>query len=234
MNMKMKPILFSGEMVRAIRAGTKTQTRRVALARAQNEADIIGSAIMEDLMSEMGDEKPVAELKAWNERIKCPYGEVGDHLWVREEHYAFGHWEEVPGVKTKKGRQKWKFVPTHRGCSFEPPSSFRKGRHHKDPYTKAWHKRLARFMPRAFSRIRLEVTGIRVERLNEISEADALAEGVTVGADAVFSAAITKGEQTAAQLEYWHLWETINGAGSWGLNPFVWVVEFKRVEGAAN
>lgn len=114
----------------------------------------------------------------------------------------------------------------NRGCSFEPPSSFRKGRHHKDPYTNAWHKRLARFMPGAFSRISLDVTGIRVERLQEISAFDALAEGCPYH---------VKCDPTPEDVLKWYsdLWESINGEGSWAANPFVWVVEFKR-EGAAN
>lgn len=162
-------------------------------------------------------------------------GSVGDRLWVREEYYQFGHWEKVIGVITKKGRQKWRFVGMG-DVVFEPPAEFRKGRHHKDPQTKAWHKRLGRFMPRKASRIMLEIVGVRVERLQDISEEDAISEdiqpsetthgGVRLwrdysGPDRVFGTNPIESYQT--------LWETINGPGSWSKNPWVWVVTFKKL-----
>ena len=81
------------------------------------------------------------------------------------------------------------------------------------------------FMPRWASRITLEVTGVRVERLRDISEADAAAEGVRQDYGEPFDATQTISDRRRYEL----LWETINGKGSWDLNPFVWVVEFKRV-----
>jgi len=143
----------------------------------------------------------------------------GDLLWVREEHYRYGHWEEVPGVRTKGGRQKWKFVADTDEVVYEPPVSFRKGRHHKDSHTTAWHKRLARFMPRWASRITLEVVSVRVERLNDCSREDAIAEGIDIDPELPADPRDT----------YRSLWESINGPGSWDANPWVWVVGFKAL-----
>ena len=218
--MKSKPILFSAAMVRALLDGTKSQTRRKCIARTQDQSDIIGGAIMEDIMdADIG----YHEGEAWR-RFPCPYGQAGDQLWVREEHYQFGHWEPIKGKLTKGGRQKWAFI-THpdSAVTFTPPAVYRKGRHHKDSATPAWHKRLARFMPRSYSRITLEVVSVRVERLQEISEQDAIAEGVRCRC---MSSAIT----VTPRVAYSELWESINGPGSWDANPWVWVVEFRRVE----
>ena len=73
-------------------------------------------------------------------------------------------------------------------------------------------------MPRALSRITLEITGVRCERLNDISESDAMAEGVA------------SNDESTARMSYARLWETISGPGSWAANPWVWVVEFKKIE----
>jgi hypothetical protein len=167
---KERPILFSGPMVRAIREGRKTQTRRVVMPLPPRGAsDPSRMTTGRWLFSTFG--------QGW----RCPYGEAGDRLWVREDHYRYGHWEEVPGVRTKKGRQKWRFVADTQKVLFEPPEGVevRLGRHHKDPGTRAWHKRLGRFMPRAFMRTLLEVVKIRLERVWEVTDADILREGVT-------------------------------------------------------
>jgi hypothetical protein len=81
-----------------------------------------------------------------------------------------------------------------------------------------WHRRPALFMPRAASRILLDIVGVRIERLREISPDDALAEGI--------APAGTGGDPVLA---YRNVWERINGAGSWDANPWVWVVEFTRL-----
>lgn len=170
-----RPILFSGAMVRAILEGRKTQTRRVVKAIGPDTRYVMTTG-------EIGLPAGVWREDGWllpdiGPKFKCPYGVPGDRLWVREEHYRFGHWEPVQGVRTKGGRQKWKFVADTTEVLFDAPPSFRRGRHHKDPEIKAWHKRLGRFMPKSLARTWLEITGVRVERLQDISEADALAEG---------------------------------------------------------
>lgn len=177
-----------------------------------------------------------------NELQLCPYGNSNDILWVREEHYQYGYWTEKKGVKTKTGLQKWMFIPVTSEILYEAPESFRKGRHHKDSYTPAWHKRLARFMPKSASRIWLEVTDIRVERLQDISEEDAISEGVLYYDDDVLgrrykdylTAANGYGHPEhdyptfgCAKNSFKSLWLKINGPNSWKANPFVWCVKFK-------
>lgn len=225
--MKARPILFSGPMVRALLDGRKTQTRR--------EVDEKWRPIVKACLEVNG--KWVWHTLDYD--LTTPYGTLGDLLWVREEHYRFGHWEPVAGVKTKGGRQKWQFVADTDEVLYLAPEEFRKGRHHHDPYTRAWHKRLGRFMPKAYSRIALEITAVRVERLHDISEEDAIAEGIerierigNFSPDCIPCA----GWQcyTVAMSAYYNpihsyqsLWESLNGRASWGSDPWVWVIEFK-------
>lgn len=206
---KFRPILFSPVMVKAILDGRKNQTRRILKNTTEHEGPY-NSAYIEAHIKHVG----------WKEI--CPHGKVGDLLWVREPHYLFGHWREVPGVKTKGGRQKWAFIPDSDQVLYEAPEEYRKGRHHKDPETKAWHKRLARFMPRKLCRINLEITGIRVEALQDISEEDAEQEGVLRGIDddGLFT----------HKASFERLWDHINGPGSWSVDPWVWVLDFKVVK----
>lgn len=227
-------------MVRAILDGTKTQTRRIVKPQPSDPScqgvdavwgygthragKHIGKFMLHAAFAENG--------KRVDRYLPSPYGQPGDQLWVRESFFEFGHWQEIAGVKTKHGRQKWRFVPAsdciHYLDSEDAPKEFRKGRHHKDPYTNAWHLRLARFMPRRFSRITLEVTGVRVERLQEISDEDAKAEGYMSGADAMESKI---GYRKLGPFSwYYKLWESINGPGSWDANPYVWAITFKRIQ----
>lgn len=209
--MKERPILFSAPMVLAILEGRKTQTRRV-VKKLPKRFSLLGWKMPTGLF-------PISWL------TECPYGQIGDRLWVREEHYRFGHWEEVSGVKTKTGKQKLAFVPDSSEVLFDAPSEFRKARQRQDPLTPAWHKRLARFMPRAASRITLEITDVRVERLQDITDADALAEGVDQTNTSIGGYATER---------FKRLWESINGPDSWDANPWVWAIGFKRVEGGAS
>lgn len=235
--MKERPILFSGPMVRAILDGTKTQTRRAFNTRW------IEFFSLAERAGEVSDFLSTGVLQRYDPAYilpHCPYGGPEEKLWVREEHYKFGHWEPEPGVKTKGGRMKWRFVPDSEDVSFEAPETFRKGRHHKDPATPAWHKRLARFMPRRYSRITLEIFSVRVERLQDISESDAQAEGClpeSWGGEKPMTCYQQWGANEGPMPSlysyknaYRRLWESINGRGSWDANPWVWVVEFKREE----
>jgi len=234
--MKQRPILFSGPMVRALLDGSKTQTRRVGKIQSPDffgiKAEAVRHATLGYQIQATHDAYP-GRGTARHAICVCPYGQPGDQLWVREEHYKFGHWEPVPGVRTKGGRQKWKFVTDTDETLYEAPDQYRKGRHHKDPSTQAWHKRLARFMPRAASRITLEITGVRVERLQAISEVDAIAEGCTQNHNGYYWGGphpVSGLKQMAtAKSAYQDLWESINSPGSWNSNPWVWVIEFKRV-----
>ncbi|MBU0600877.1 MAG: hypothetical protein KKD25_00545 [Gammaproteobacteria bacterium] len=221
------PILFSSPMVRALLAGTKTQTRRVvALPRKRQGFVMLNTGAgwwpyqSDDGESELcndGMEHPYS----------CPYGQPGDRLWVRE---AFsGPW----------------CMEAQDGIAAAPPSTW-------CPSSRIWYwadgnpvcgdwtrPRPSIHMPRWASRILLEVIAVRVERLQDISEADAIAEGTysyaaQLAEDPAISAAdiealIGKYGEGKVRCLYAALWESINGADSWAANPWVWVVEFKRV-----
>lgn len=150
---------------------------------------------------------------------RCRYGQPGDRLWVRETHFAFGRWETR--FSEKKGRDEWHFVDmtleTGHAHLFEAPKGWTKTK--RAGATPAWWRRPAIFMPRVACRLVLKVTGVRVERLQAITEADALSEGV--GSPITRDCKVPK---------FARLWDEINGPGSWEENPWVWVVEFKRVE----
>jgi len=126
--------------------------------------------------------------------IHCPYGETGDRLWVRETHCKYGGG----------------FIYRADYGNLTPISDGVGG-----PWKPSIH------MPRVASRIALEITGVRVERLDDISEADAIAEGCQC---AGVPASLTNRGAFAK------LWESINGPESWAANPLVWVVEFRRCE----
>lgn len=208
---KSVPILFSPDMVRSILNGTKTMTRRV--------------------------------VKDLNQ--KCPYGEVGSILWVRETHYVWGVWKQILNnvgapVFGKSGRMKWKFVPVE--CKAEvcysdnPPEFFKISKCDMLLGVATYYKRLARFMPRKYCRLYLEVTDIRIERLNDISNEDAEKEGINkvkrvLFSDYAYRDYLNEGEvYRSAISSFRSLWEKINGIGTWDVNPWVWVVTFKQVE----
>lgn len=242
---KSKPILFSQTMSQAVLERRKTQTRRVLMLGANDSICTKCGSDGEDNMPPW----PVVDGEEW---MKCPYGAVGDLLWVREEHYRFGHWEPVPGVKTKGGKQKWRFVAICDEVLFDPPAVYRKSPPSDkekavmgDIRVRMWNKRLARFMPRALSRTTLEITDIRVEPLQDMSESDALAEGIVeenclvgvacYGNNPIEQSGIRYFSPTAAGTEPYEsaveafedLWTEINGAGSYALNPWVWVLGIK-------
>lgn len=205
--MKERPILFSGSMVRALLAGTKTQTRRVVKMKPHQQIEERGDGTPWPWMYDSE-----RDADAW---LTCPYGKPGDRLWVREswKHIEGGNvYDAAGGVMD----------------SFEPETLYRASRPN---YPGQWKPSI--HMPRWASRITLEITSVRVERLQGISEADALAEGV---AQAVRDRLPVQqcGEYDAIDVDplelYRDLWESINGTGSWGPNPWVWVLEFRRID----
>lgn len=252
-----RPILFSAPMVRALLDGRKTQTRRV-LARARvfatpdtNPHTLSGNDMARALQNadgfqHLGEdgwfwEADAFEWQAPAERTRwlAHIGYApGDRLYVREEYYQRGHWEPVEGERTRGGKQKWGFMPADAVVLFDAPAEHRKGRHHADPAAVAWHRRLGRFMPRKYSRMTLTVTEVRVERLAECSEADAIAEGIAEypcegphrGPDATYWTAEKghpeHGARSTPVAAYRALWETINGEGSWAANPWIVAVSF--------
>jgi hypothetical protein len=188
-----RPILFSGAMVRALLHGRKTQTRRV---------------VTDDHFKKLGLERDgdfvyTTEGPQWNGEFEgnfwCPYGSIGEKLWVRESftvcadsnifYRADGKPDPWDGVK-------WK------------PSIH---------------------MPRKASRITVEITGTRIERVQSISREDAIAEGIFLNANDWWDAGNGLVGQSSPEIAFRELWASINGAESWIANPWVWVVEFRRV-----
>lgn len=201
--MRERPILFSAPMVRAILAGTKTQTRRpVKLAGwklGEKRPNVNAETLREEWLFR-------AEVNpARFEWRPCPYGQPGDRLWVREAWRAPTSCDELP-PRSISDSEAVRFIADE-VIGSDP--GFGKGRP-------------GMFMPRWASRITLEITGVRVKRLQDISEADAVAEGVTAGK--------YHGLDRANARAYSYLWESINGPGSWDANPWVWVVEFQRCD----
>jgi len=197
---KERPIIFSADMVNAILAGNKTQTRRVikpqpdgTWARDENT----GCHKMYPLDENM-DGIPWWNIGGINGLPKCKYGKIGEKLWIRE---------------------------TYQSCIQCGHINYRASGQNNcaacDATFGNWNPSI--YMPRSASRILLEITDIRVERLNDISVIDCCNEG----------APIDDGhpQQThAVQTWYQELWEQINGEGSWSQNPFVFVISFKRVD----
>lgn len=229
------PILFSCEMVRAILDGRKTQTRRVVKYPVSAHSKIVNQPMPhEPMVSLHGDWYKPTE---WS-----PYGVAGDKLWVKETHFRFGHWVKNGFAKT--GRQKYRFVPTTSEILYfdNPPAKVEKQRG-KDIY--GWFKRPSIFMPRSASRIQLEVARIRVERVQQISEEDVMAEGITAidqtyGGENIYPKYSCKpGDwyknycQTRNPIEsFASLWDCINSKRGypWASNPWVWAVDFKVLE----
>jgi hypothetical protein len=224
--MKERPMLFSAPMVRALLDGSKTQTRRVVKHRWPHmwqEPYYATGKVLAELPTQPGafmefrtrrQDDPSYQGSTASFLVPCPYGQPGDRLWVRETHApqadCWGSWE------------RWL-----RGAGGEPPiihyaADFKpfqndNGFMIRKPFIEKWRPSI--HMPRWASRIDLEVTGVRVERLQEISEADAWAEGVS---------ACTVDASVTGRDRYRVLWEQINGAGSWSLDPWVWIIEFKQ------
>ncbi|GAB7402988.1 hypothetical protein OUHCRE4_11160 [Enterobacter hormaechei subsp. steigerwaltii] len=213
--MKERGMIFNGEMVRAILDGRKTQTRRIMKVQPKpcNHTN-------------WPDYSPEPQWKSYPngwccavcangttidhrhhaKGITCPYGTVGDRIWVRETFSPVPDHEEPAG------------------CSALLYAADGNG-----PYGK-WVPSI--HMPRWASRLTLEITGVRVERLNSISQEDAQAEGMELtGWRPTYSDPDSGGEVWTPYDNFAQLWESIYGDESWRSNPWVWVIEFKRIEG---
>jgi len=203
-----RPILFSAPMVRAILAGQKTQTRRVVKPQPE----------LAQLLTHSG-------WSAWfdghGRPLRNPYGQPGDRLWVREAWAQ--NWNQLSDTRMDRS-----YVYRADG----------EGRAQDNGTDLPWRPSI--HMPRAASRLSLEITGVRVERLQAISEVDARAEGVE-RIDIEFGMRLRTphwraygNEDTqyciSPEASFQALWRSINGTESWDANPFVWAVEFKRLE----
>ncbi|CAI8704707.1 hypothetical protein [Kosakonia quasisacchari] len=217
-------MFFNDEMVRAILDGRKTQTRRIM--KVQPESNQFGllrisdSTKRNDIGKYHWAESNATGTHARSKLFSCPFGYVGDRIWVRETFSCIGNEDGHPvdahgNLCSRKNAQR-----IYRASAIHKPKNYglwtsQDGFDFEGPWTPSIH------MPRWASRITLEITGVRVERLNEISEEDASAEGISgsVARDVVAA--------------YASLWQSIYGEESWQANPWVWVIEFKRIEGGA-
>ncbi|MFU3591262.1 hypothetical protein ACM7KK_29605 [Pseudomonas aeruginosa] len=219
--MKERPILFTGPMVRAILEGRKTVTRRVV----KPQPDFLGSMV--------DPNTPFKTLDAGlHARITCPYGEPGDRLWVRESWWQAGDWQSTyPEDDTGAWFGSKRIVYSADGAPpNEPnhhyPNGLRNGTYSAAEPNKIWRHRPSIHMPRWASRILLEITAVRVERLQDITRSDIRAEGLECPPE-------LRSDDVSPNYRDWYpeawreLWESTGG--NWDANPWVWVVEFKRV-----
>jgi hypothetical protein len=239
---KERPILFNGPMVKAILESRKTMTRRVVEPQPY-------MAPARGLMSSgwsFRSKKPFIEMDGWLEAdefagslaksFPCPYGQPGDRLWVRETVFEEGD----PMTSKFYNPPRYCYRATFEG-STEPfvddgdgCAEINKDGTIRSPWCPSIH------MPRRASRILLEVTAVRVERVQDISEEDAKAEGapeIEFGSMKQFPTSLIGLGGNIANKSYrygfYELWDSINakrGFG-WDVNPWVWVVSYKRIEG---
>lgn len=235
--MKERPILFSGPMVRAILEGRKTQTRRVVTVRGEHPPVWAtfaseGHSLSQDgaprpvgaffWSEEQQPEQPLKSLRRWpilpaNHPMAgdwywtpSPYGKVGDRLWVRETHLNWWKLDEA----NPDGPPVFSHVAAYAADGYELLAGER------------WIPSI--HMLRAASRITLEITGVRVERLQSLSWEDAIAEGIPDPRRA--ARRVDPVEGTVAQFR--QLWDGLNAprGHGWETNPWVWAIEFRRIE----
>lgn len=211
--MKEHPILFRAPMVRAILAGTKTQTRRIVKGEVLSASDggkrrVFNPNDRSDLDALNGMLRQPRERYPLR-RIAAPWC-VGRRLWVRETWAAAHNTDHLKPSEIDCESRIHYAATENLGGLLKRPSIF---------------------IPRWASRIALEVTGVRVERLQEISRNDAIAEGITKPAGSQFwhSDFATQLPGETPEHAYRNLWESINGPGSWAANPWVWCIEFRRL-----
>nr|WP_306684461.1 hypothetical protein [Enterobacter soli] len=192
-------MIFNAEMVRAILDGRKRQTRRIMKVQPENSGFSVRRIIESSIAKEIGmyfwSQDDARGIKARSKQFSCPYGDVGDRIWVRETFCAVPDNDEPAG------------------CSALLYAADGNG-----PYGK-WTPSI--HMPRWASRITLEITGVRVERLQAITLGDICKE---IGCGLYDFRPATYGFQV------WEdLWKSIYGEENWQANPWVWVIEFKVV-----
>lgn len=204
-NSKERGMIFNAEMVRAILSGQKTQTRRIV----KNVSSDNCMTLTKPIKTRDGVYTHVMDAPKHG---LCPHGNVGDRIWVRETF--------AKGLSTKSTLA---FRATHK------PEDLEDGFWETIKWTPSIH------MPRWASRILLEITNVRVERLNDISEQDAIAEGIERYNDdgIVYYGPYGKGD-CRPERAFSDLWKSIYGDESWEKNPWVWCISFKRVQEHSN
>lgn len=196
-----RPILFQGAMVRALLAGTKTQTRRPLYVLTKN----IGTACFDNRYPPtygFDGEWPTMPVGHGWTLSQWRKAKAGDRLWVREA------WAPNGPLPDDGALYRADFPEGKLTIKFKPSIH----------------------MPRWASRIALEVTSVRVERLQAISEADARAEGAPDYEEGIDAPPPDGDHEWSYRASFQRLWESINGPGSWDVNPWVWAVEFRRIQ----
>ena len=237
-----RPILFSASMVRAILAGQKTQTRRVvkvpkhikpdgllSMTWNQHDTSLREQGVSDDARAYLSGPRWDGERLFGNLYgdigygvVACPYGAPGDRLWVRET------WAFLGTDMNKWGRTHQLQTGVVRYTADASERRIETGWQNVEPWmARRAGRRPSIHMPRWASRLTLEITGVRVERLQKISEKDAIAEGV----DAVSMRDVPRQATPNRRTDFAHLWNKINAkrGHGWDVNPWVWVLEFKRV-----
>lgn len=206
--MKERPVIFNGEMVRALLDGRKTQTRRVI--KLSHERGMVNPVIR-------GRNGEISSVSCRLAPMLCPFGQVGDQLWVRETFMKL----TGTGIEATTGK--------FEGFAYRadtPTGSY--GDEIRKEYGLKWTPSL--HMPRKACRILLEITALRVERLKDISQYDAIAEGGPPSHPSINAVSRDYGFPDFSRSWFAQTWQHIYGEESWSANPWVWVIEFKRVE----
>ncbi|WP_154935565.1 hypothetical protein [Klebsiella michiganensis] len=251
--MKERGMIFNGEMTRAILDGRKTQTRRIMKVQPSEDFTPMNMALETDykarwytpgIVDKDGYLQPASKevfgVSNENEGYSCPFGAVGDRIWVREAFRVHSRATDVATLVYKASERNSWTEQTHRvpvAVCNKPATP--------EKWTPSLH------MPRWASRILLEITDVRVERLNAISEEDAIAEGMQgvicpcCKGDSEYSTSQYDAETLAVvdeipcracesnRSKFFTLWDSIYGYGQHCIGEWVWVIEFKRVEGGA-
>ncbi len=219
-----RPILFSTDMVQAILSRGKTQTRRLVTPSRSGPCATSKKSLLEwDTIypnNPYGIKLPikhgvVSGKHSTRDTIHRVYPpcEIGDKYWVRETFYAVGYWATDGWTKTWRLKYKFIDLTLRDGHQYiykaDKTAVFIEKQFSR---TVGWYKRNSIFMPRAASRITLEITEIRVERLLKINRFDVKREGFS------------------HLLEFGVKWVKLHGIDSWDNNPFVWVLTFKRIK----
>lgn len=220
--MKQTSLLMRPGLTALTRAGTKTQTRRTSGLKEINEAP--------DAWRYGGVYRHAAGLAyefrhlcvGPNKFIKCPYGDPGDLIYLKEPHYLYGFWSRT-GRKRKCGLDKWAFErvdPYGHVAEFDKPKSRLKK---SKEVNLGWYKRSPLFMAKVDARTWAKITGISLGRLQNISVDDCFREGIK----RLFGGA---SNLKGAWIRYSELWISINGQDSWDLNPWVWIIDYKLID----
>ncbi|HBO1777891.1 hypothetical protein [Pseudomonas aeruginosa] len=231
-----RPILFNDQMVRAILEGRKTVTRRVMKPQptpCKDGGHHWPCKVHQSMLHVERELQNGAGCWCGLAEAACPYGQPGDRLWVRETWGVISNtWDESgnmvdwtpdrPATPIRELPFGSGYYSGHAIYAADGPMEWAGDDDGGGEPRSAWKPSI--HMPRAISRILLEITAVRVERLQDITEDQAIAEGIDTHPMGFYgNGCITAG---GAFLE---LWESINGDGRWAANPWVWVVEFRRV-----